>query len=52
MHVLSSHEDKVSTMKENKLSKLFGNGHFVKQCKSSYKCKVRQQPQHPAMKSV
>lgn len=42
-----SHDDKTSTLKGNKLClNCLGSGHFVKQCKSSHRCRKCQRPHH------
>lgn len=42
-----SHEDRRSTVKKNKLClNYLSGGHFIKQCRSSHKCKRCQRPHH------
>lgn len=42
-----SHEDRRSTLKKNNLClNCLGSGHFVKQCKSSHRCRKCQRPHH------
>ena len=42
-----SHDDKFSTLKKNNLClNCFGCDHFVKQCKSSHRCRKCQRPHH------
>lgn len=42
-----SHNEKLSTLKKKKMClNCFGSGHFVKQCRSSHRCKKCQRPHH------
>ena len=42
-----THEDRRSTLKKNNLClNCLGSGHFVKQCKSSHRCRKCQRPHH------
>ena len=42
-----SRDDRLSTLKKNDLClNCLGSGHFVKQCKSSYRCRKCQRPHH------